>query len=99
MVFSFFLAIAPLTEQLTVIAGLLIRHGIQSSIPLGGTSIDVHSTAERIVSEAVNELRGESMTDKVEAESVKTKESSLVFLVANILLVAALKLSLRGVVS
>lgn len=69
----------PLTEQLTVIAGLLIRHGIQSSIPLGGTSIDVHSTAERIVSEAVNELRGESMTDKVEAESVKTKESSLVF--------------------
>lgn len=46
-----------------------MKERIESSIHLGGTSIDVHSTAERIVSEAVNEVRGESMTDKVEAES------------------------------
>lgn len=48
-----------------------MKERIESSIHLGGTSIDVNSTAERIVSEAVNEVRGESMTDKVEAESRK----------------------------
>lgn len=56
-----------------------MKEKIESSIHLGGTSIDVHSTAERIVSEAVNEVRGESMKDKAKAESVKTKESPFFF--------------------
>ena len=64
----------PITEQLTVIAGLLdysfldMKEKIESSIHLGGTSIDVHSTAERIVSEAVNEVRGNHN------RTLKTKE-------------------------
>jgi hypothetical protein len=65
-------------EELTVIAGLwlLISHERKDrklhSSRRKGTSIDVHSTAERIVSEAVNEVRGESMTDKVEGQDERT---------------------------